>query len=447
MKKWLVLLAVLVSGACQSVNVKYVDGVSVQGREHYPEELAELFRSLSTVTEAEADEVVQRWESWMEDRGGVPIVRGNQVTFVYFYPNTEMEVTKVSLQTDFNNWAEEDYLYRHGKTRLFYKTYVLPATGPRQYNYLVYDRDIPRVELDPHNPAMTPGRPRRSLMGIDTTTTGMVTFFRGPNPPEGFLLRAREISVYTPPRYRELTSQRFPVFYFHDGQNIWDGPGLPFGGWKANTIADRLIQERKIEPFIIVGIANSSRRSEEYVGGSVFHKMTPTLDEGFVSQAKRLHDEYRRYVVEVVKPFIDARYRTLSGPEHTAVGGASFGAGVSLSLAFAYPNVFGKVAALSGGNYSPGNPQWEGKPYVMYPWLMDTLIRQKLPIRIWLDCGTENVDALFLPRSREMNEHLLRLGWREGQDLRWVEDVRAGHNEAAWAKRLPEVFTFLFPRR
>ncbi len=446
-KMFFLISLLMILSACQSVSVKYTEGVTVLPPNQYPAELAELFKSLGDRDTPEANDIVKRWEDWMQERGGLPLLQGNKVTFVFFYSNTELNVSRVSLQTDFNNWAEQDYLYRWGQTRLFYKTYQLPEIGLRQYNYLVYDLEIPRIELDPHNPAMTPGRPRRNIMGFDSNKMGIVSFFRGPIPPEGFLVRAREVSVYTPPGYRERPNQRYPVFYMMDGQNIWDGSGLPFGGWKANTIADRLLEERKIEPFIIVGIANSSRRAEEYVGGSIFHKMTPTLDEGFVSQARRLHEEFRRYVVEVVKPFIDKTYRTLPDPANTAIGGASFGAGVSLSIAFAYPGVFGKVAAVSGGNYSPGNPQWEGKPYVMYPWLMDTLIRQKLPIKIWLDCGTENVDALFVPRSREMNEHLLRLGWKEGQDLRWVEDRGAGHNEAAWAKRLPEIFTFLFPRR
>lgn len=442
-----VILSMIMLTACQSVNVKYAEGVKVLPQDQYPAELAELFKSLGTEDSPQANEIVKRWENWMQDRKGLPIIKGNQVTFVYFYANTELSISRVSLQTDFNNWSDQDYLYRWGQSRLFYKTYQLAEMVMREYNYLVSDLEIPRIELDPHNPAMTPGRPRRSIMGIDTNNMGMVTFFRGPTPPEGFLVRAREISVYTPPGYREHNNQRYPVFYLMDGQNVWDGPGLPYGGWKANSIADRLIKERKIEPFIIVGIANSSRRSEEYVGGSVFHKMTPTLDEGFVNQAKRLHEEFRRYVAEVVKPFIDSTYRTLPDAPNTAIGGASFGAGVSLSIAFTYPNLFGKVAALSGGNYAPGNPQWEGKPYVMYPWLMDTLIRQKQPIKIWLDCGTENIDAIFLPRSREMNEHLKRLGWKEDQDLRWLEDRGAGHNETAWAKRLGEIFSFLFPRR
>jgi enterochelin esterase-like enzyme len=443
---YLVLIVVLLA-TCQSFGVKYAEGVSVLPKEQVPIELEELFKTLKPQQGPDDEAIVKRWEEWMEGRNGVPIIKGRQITFVYYYPNKEGNITKVSLQADFNQRAENDYLHRYGNSRLFYKTYILPEINLMEYNFLVYDQEIPREELDPHNPAMTPARPRRSIIGYNPANTGIVTFFRGPNPPEGFILRAREISVYTPPGYRERSNERYPVLYLHDGQNVWDGQGLPFGGWKANTIADQLINEKKIEPLIIVGIANSSRRAEEYVGGSVFHKMTPTMDEGFVSQAKRLHEEYRRYVAEVVKPFIDQRYRTLPDAANTGIGGASFGAGVSLSIAFTYPNTFTKVAAVSGGNYAPGDPQWESRPYVMYPWLMDTLIKQKMPIKIWLDCGTVGVDKIFLPRSREMNAHLLRLGWREGIDLRWMEDERADHNERAWANRLPAILTFLYPRR
>lgn len=433
--------------ACQSVGVRYSEGVSALPASAVPPELTELLQALPRESGAEADAVVRRWESWVSQRGGLPIVKGREVTFVFYAFEEDSRVERVCLSAPFNGFSDRDELYRHGRSKLFYKTYSLPQIQPTEYVFLVFDRDVARNELDPFNPSMTAGRPRRSLMGIDTERQGTITFFRGPNPPEGFLLRAREITVYTPPGYASRPNQRYPVFYLHDGQNIWDAPTLPFGGWKANTIADQLILDKEIEPLIIVGIANSSRRAEEYVGGSVFYKMTPTLDEDFVTQARRLHDEYRRYVVEVVKPFIDQRYRTLPDEENTAIGGASFGAGVSLSIAFAYPGVFSRVAALSGGNYGPNDPQWNSRPYVMYPWLMETLITAKRPLKIWLDCGTENIDAIFLPRSREMRNHLVRLGWREGVDLRWVEDVGAGHNEREWAKRLPEILRFFFPKR
>jgi hypothetical protein len=42
-----------------------------------------------------------------------------------------------------------------------------------------------------------------------------------------------------------------------------------------------------------------------------------------------------------------------------------------------------------------------------------------------------------------MHDLLARRGYRPGQDLLYVEDKGAGHNEAAWAYRLPEAIKFL----
>jgi enterochelin esterase-like enzyme len=52
-------------------------------------------------------------------------------------------------------------------------------------------------------------------------------------------------------------------------------------------------------------------------------------------------------LVETVKPLIDAKYRTLSGPGDTAVMGSSLGGVVSFYVGWQWPEVFGKVACLS----------------------------------------------------------------------------------------------------
>ncbi len=433
----------LILMSCQSFGVKYAEGVTALGPEAVPPELTELLQSLPLEEVAASEDIVRRWQSWMKDKT-IPIVRGNMVTFIYY--SFENPVEKVSLSAPINNQSDKDFLYRYGKSRLFYKTYTVAEPGLMEYFFYIYEQEIPRVALDSLNPVMTPGKPRRSVLGQDESEKGFVTFFPGPPVQSAMAIRPREVTVYTPPFYNTRPSLRYPVLYMQDGQNIWEGEGLPYGGWKLNTVADSLIREGKMEPVIIVGVANSSRRAEEYVGGSVFYKMTPTLEQGFIDQAKRYHEEFRRYLAEVVKPYIDSKYRTLPDRNNTAIGGSSFGAGVSLSTAFSYPQIYSKVAALSGGNYKPGDSQWEAKPYNMYPWLIETLVKRGESMKIWLDCGTENVDALFLPRSLEMRNALIGLGWREGVDMRWVQDNGAGHNEMAWAERAPDVFKFLFPK-
>jgi len=70
----------------------------------------------------------------------------------------------------------------------------------------------------------------------------------------------RMLRVWLPPGYGDRLSRKrlYPVLYLNDGQNLFD-PATAFGGveWQVDETAERLIQERRIEPLIIVGIDNA----------------------------------------------------------------------------------------------------------------------------------------------------------------------------------------------
>src|SRR5258708_19871177 len=58
-------------------------------------------------------------------------------------------------------------------------------------------------------------------------------------------------------------------------------------------------------------------------------------------------DRYAKFLIEEVKPFVDREYRTLSGSQHTGIGGSSLGRPLSLFLGLKHSRHFGKIAALS----------------------------------------------------------------------------------------------------
>ena len=60
-----------------------------------------------------------------------------------------------------------------------------------------------------------------------------------------FLPDARDIEVYLPEAYINDPARRFPVFYLHDGQNLFDGRTsyIPDHTWQAHTTADRLTRD------------------------------------------------------------------------------------------------------------------------------------------------------------------------------------------------------------
>ena len=142
-----------------------------------------------------------------------------------------------------------------------------------------------------------------------------------------------DLLVYLPPRYKAERERRFPVLYMHDGQNLFDPETSFIRGkyWRMGETADALIEAGAIEPLIIVGIYNSGeRRIDEY---------TPLQDRRLGGGHA---DAYGRMLVEELKPFIDAQYRTLPGPETCGMGGSSLGGLVTLYLGLRYPGVFSR---------------------------------------------------------------------------------------------------------
>jgi predicted alpha/beta superfamily hydrolase len=244
----------------------------------------------------------------------------------------------------------------------------------------------------------------------------------------------RDVLVYLPPAYNAAKAKRYPVFYMHDGQNLFDGATsfIPGKEWRVDETAQRLIAAGKIEPLIIVGVYNTGKdRINEY---------TPAADPKYKMGGKA--DQYGRMLVEELKPFIDSHYRTRTDANHTGLGGSSLGGLVSLYLALKYPMVFGRVAVVSPSVW------FANKQIVHY---VEDLPR-KPRVHIWMDIGTKegpNADEAkqTVNDARLLKETLLKKGWRLGRDLNYFEAEGAEHNEDAWAARVESILTFLFPRK
>jgi predicted alpha/beta superfamily hydrolase len=235
----------------------------------------------------------------------------------------------------------------------------------------------------------------------------------------------RTVSVYLPAQYLEDEERRFPVFYLHDGQNLFDGRTSYIADrtWNAQTTADRLTREGEIEPVILVGIANTGlRRMAEY---------TPTRDRKMGGGEA---NSYGRLMIEELKPFIDGGYRTLTGAKDTGLGGSSLGGLVSLYLGFEHPEVFGKLAVMSPSLW------WDQRSILR----MIDRRGPKPDLRIWLDMGTAE-GARHLRDADALERLLVKRGWRLGEDLVYEQVPGAVHDENAWSDRFPDVLRFLFP--
>lgn len=235
----------------------------------------------------------------------------------------------------------------------------------------------------------------------------------------------RGVCVYLPPQYAREPARRFPVFYLHDGQNLFDGrlSYIPGRTWRAGMTADETNESGLTEPVILVGIANTGlRRMAEY---------TPTRD---FRMGGGDGSRYGRALIEEIKPFIDREFRTLTSARHTGLGGSSLGGLITLYLGLQCPNVFSRLAVLSPSIW------WDHRSILNL--VADA--KPKPELKIWVDIGT--AEGARHVRDAELLVRLLeRQGWRLGADLAFLKVVGGVHDEEAWAARFGRVLTFLFP--
>lgn len=239
----------------------------------------------------------------------------------------------------------------------------------------------------------------------------------------------RELVIYLPEGYDEHPAQKYPVMYFHDAQNVFEGATayVPGHYWRVPESADHLIASGRMQPAILVGIPHGGdRRIDEF---------TPSRNpqNSYGGQAAL----YGRMVVEEVMPFITHQYRVLGGAKNTGIGGSSLGGLVTMYLGIRYPEVFGKLAVMSPSVW------WD------YRMILRKIVSvtHKQRAKVWLDVGCHEGDnpRATLRDVRLLRDVLVRKGWQPGVNLFYYEDPHGRHDEAAWAARTPEMLQFLFP--
>lgn len=244
------------------------------------------------------------------------------------------------------------------------------------------------------------------------------------SPQEGF---TRTVRIYTPRGYEQAPHHRFPVLYMHDGQNVFAHPeSALFDTWCANLALEHMVGEGRGEPWLIVGIDSGPGRLEEY---------SPWNESRANVRARG--ETYARFIVETLKPYVDGIYRTRQGSEWTAVMGSSLGGLMSLYLGWKYPEVFGRIGAMS--------------PSVMwseYQLFQHWTAHSRRWSRIYLDAGMPEwiepggVPLPYGEATRDFYFHLKGLGYAD-HELALVLEPGGLHHEPAWQRRLPLAMNWL----
>ena len=252
---------------------------------------------------------------------------------------------------------------------------------------------------------------------------------------------ARDVDVWLPPGYREDPQRRYPVLYMHDGQNLFD-PALGYTGvdWDIDGAMTRLIEAGDIREAIVVGVWNTPLRFAEYMPKAPVR--TETVSSGvegrLIGRAEDIRsDGYLHFLVDELKPFIDAQYRTLPGRDDTFVMGSSMGGLISAYAVAQYPDVFGGIGAVS--------THWPACDGCVVDWLGAHLPDPRTH-QLYFDHGTAGLDALYPPHQARMDAALRAGGYIEGENAMTRRFEGADHNEAAWRARVEIPLRFLLAR-
>ncbi|CAN5498373.1 hypothetical protein BH23BAC4_BH23BAC4_07200 [soil metagenome] len=228
---------------------------------------------------------------------------------------------------------------------------------------------------------------------------------------------AREIVVYLPPSYAE-TSDHYPVIYMHDGQNLFDEKTSFAEEWGVDDTMETL--SRVGLEAIVVGIANT--------GADRLAEYSPYQDE---QGRGGKGDLYLDFLVDTVKPRIDADFRSKSEREHTFIAGSSMGGLISLYAFFKRHDVFGNAGVMSPSLWFADRaivPFVEAAPYT--------------PGKIYLDVGSME-GKQTVADVWHIREALRAKGYKRHKDLLYVEQPGAAHTESAWRQRLHYAIDFL----
>jgi enterochelin esterase-like enzyme len=239
---------------------------------------------------------------------------------------------------------------------------------------------LPKPSRIPRTPTPTPltclNQPPRVDSGeIDTS-----------KPPQLFL-------IYLPPCYDDNVDQRYPVLYLLHGQTYIDDQWVRLGAPQA---ANALILSGKVPAFIMVF------PDDRYWN----------LPEG---------DGFGDRLLNLVLPYVDSHYRTLTDRSDRAIGGLSRGGGWAVHIMLKNVDLFGTVGLHSPAIFdqdAPYSEDWvRAVPAGSWP-------------RIWIDAGDQD---------RELSSILAFENILSAYQVSHLWHMYTGdHSEAYWSAHVSE---------
>jgi len=238
-------------------------------------------------------------------------------------------------------------------------------------------------------------------------------------------VRPRNVEVMLPPGYDP--SKKYDVLYMHDGQNVFD-PFVAFHNteWKVDEAVTGLLENNEIRPVIIVAVWNTEIRFQEYMPNKPVEDIKELRTNGGLNN-DLLSDDYLKFLVYELKPFVDKNYSTINDPEHTFIMGSSMGGLISFYALCEYPEVFGGAGCVS--------THWPALDGVFLGYVKEHLPKPGKH-KFYFDFGTTTLDSLYEPYQLQVDQLMKDAGYTQGNNWMTRKFEGAAHNEKDWSERV-----------
>lgn len=262
----------------------------------------------------------------------------------------------------------------------------------------------------------------------------------------------RIVDVWLPEGYNK--NKKYAVLYMQDGQMLYDST-ITWNkkSWNINYTISKLINENKIKEVIVVGIWNGDKkRHAEYFPQKPFENLS-TAQKNKIFDAVRSNnasvfnnnaiysDNYLKYIVQELKPYIDQQFSTYTNAKNTFIGGSSMGGLISMYAICEYPTIFGGAICMS--THWPGIFEMESNPI---PAAFLNYLSTNLPSpknhKLYFDCGDQTLDALYPPLQNKVDSVMRIKGFSEKN---WMTKyfINQDHSEPSWSSRMNIPLAFL----
>lgn len=235
----------------------------------------------------------------------------------------------------------------------------------------------------------------------------------------------RTLHIYLPNDY-DSSDEKYPVMYFFDGHNLFRDSDATYGKcWGLETFLDQWPKK-----MIVVGMECG-------------HEGRERLDEycpydshgGFLGEIHGMGEKTMDWIVNEVKPWVDASFRTWPCRAATGIAGSSMGGLMAIYGVGKYNKWFSKAACLSSAIR------------VCRKQLLSDISNVDPDTRVYLSWGTEESGGKRVGRispAALANREVAEVFWKQHAQATLYCQEGGRHCEADWEKQVPQFMEYLW---